>query len=129
MFNTSCSVLNIVSNDGANYSQRDDADAAYMVKTSFEFILILHFMKDIMGITNMLCQILQQKSVDILNAMNQVSTTQSFLQKRREDGWESLLATIKSFCEKHDIDILDMNAHYTRTRGRSRRQDEVFNNS
>jgi hypothetical protein len=31
---------------------------------------------------------------------------------------------VKSFCEKYDIDILDMNAPYTRTRGRSRRQDE-----
>jgi hypothetical protein len=35
-----------------------------------------------------------------------------------------LLATVKSFCEKHDIDILDMNAYYTRARGRSNRQDE-----
>jgi hypothetical protein len=50
-----------------------------MVLTSFEFILILHLMKDTMGITNMLCQILQQKSMDILNAMSQVSTTQSLL--------------------------------------------------
>ena len=124
MFNASCSVINIVSKDGANYSQRCDADAAYMVLTSFKFTLILHLMKDTMGITNMLCQILQQKSIDILNAMSQVSTTQLRLQKRREDGWESLLATVKSFCEKHDIDILDMNSHCTRARGRSRRQDE-----
>ena len=72
MFNASCSVLNTVSKDGANYSQRGDADAAHMVLTSFEFILILHLMKDTIGITNMLCQILQQKSIDILNAMSQV---------------------------------------------------------
>jgi hypothetical protein len=43
MFNASCSVLNVVSNDGANYSQCGDADAAYMVLTSFEFILILMY--------------------------------------------------------------------------------------
>jgi hypothetical protein len=54
MFNASYSVLNTVSKDGANYSQHDDADVAYMVLTSFEFILILHLMKDTMGITNML---------------------------------------------------------------------------
>jgi hypothetical protein len=56
MFNASCLVLNTVSKDGANYSQRGDANAAYMVLTSFEFILILLLMKDTMGITNKLCQ-------------------------------------------------------------------------
>jgi hypothetical protein len=72
----------------------------------------------------MLCQTLQQKSIDILNAASQVSTTQLLIQQRREDGWEPLLATVKSFCEENDIDIPDMNAHYSRARGRSRRQDE-----
>jgi hypothetical protein len=124
MFNASCSVLNTVSKDGANYSQRGNVDAAYMVSTSFEFILILHLMKDTMGIPNTLCQILQQKSMDILNAMSQVSTTQSLLQKRREDGWESLLAIVKSFCEKYDTDIPNINAPYSKARGKSRCQDE-----
>lgn len=69
----------------------------YMVLTSFEFILILHLMKGNIGITNILRQTLQQKSLDILNAKSQVSTTQLFIQKRREDGWEHLLVTFKSF--------------------------------
>jgi len=123
MFGSTCSVLNNISKEGANYSQRGDAKAAYMVLTSFEFILILHLMKDLMGLTNMLCQTLQQKSLEILIAMTQVSTTQSFIQERRKDGWEPLLATVKSFCEENDIDIPDMNAHYSRARGRSHRQD------
>jgi hypothetical protein len=62
MFGATCSVLNNISKEGANYSQRGDAEAAYMVLTSFEFILILHLMKDLMGLTNMLCQTLQQES-------------------------------------------------------------------
>ncbi|XP_062152108.1 uncharacterized protein LOC133860537 [Alnus glutinosa] len=124
MFGATCSVINNISKEGANYSQRGDAEAAYMVLTSFEFVFILHLMNDIMGLTNMLCQTLQQKSIDILNAMSQVSTTQLLIQQRREDGWEPLLATVKSFCEENDIDIPDMNAHYSRARGRSRRQDE-----
>ncbi|XP_059436119.1 uncharacterized protein LOC132169046 [Corylus avellana] len=124
MYGATCSVINKISNEGANYSQRGDAEAAYMILTSFEFILILHLMKEIMGLTNMLCQSLQQKSLDILNAMSQVSTTQSLIQKMRDDGWEPLLTTVKSFCEENDIDIPDMNAHYTRARGRSCRQDE-----
>ncbi|XP_059458276.1 uncharacterized protein LOC132187858 [Corylus avellana] len=83
-----------------------------------------HLMKEIMGLTNMLCKSLQQKSLDILNAMSQVSTTQSLIQKMRDDGWEPLLTIVKSFCEENDIDIPDMNAHYTRARGRSCHQDE-----
>ena len=69
-------------------------------------------MKEIMGITNILCQALQQHSQDLLNSMHLVSTTKSLIQKLRDDGWESLLASVISFCEQHEIDIPDMNACY-----------------
>jgi len=124
MFGVTCSVINNISKEGANYSQRGDAEAAYMVLASFEFVFILHLMNDITGLTNMLCQTLQQKSIDIFNAVSQVSTTQLLIQQRREDGWEPLLATVKSFCEENDIDIPYMNAHYSKARGRSHHQDE-----
>ena len=81
-------------------------------------------MKEIMGITNVLCQALQQHFQDLLNAMHLVSTTKSLIQKLRDDGWEPLLASVISFCEQHEIDILDMNACYTKGRGRYRRQDD-----
>ncbi|KAG6646247.1 hypothetical protein CIPAW_08G180800 [Carya illinoinensis] len=122
MFNVICSIINTISNEGSNYSQRGDAEATYMVLTSFEFILILHMMKKIMGITNALCQSLQQNFQYILNAMSLVSTTKVLIQNLRDDKWESLLTNVKSFCEKHQIDIPDMNDQYTRVRGKSRRQ-------
>jgi hypothetical protein len=109
---------------GNQYSQRGDAEAAYMVLTSFEFVLILHLMKQIMRFTNSLCQALQQNSQDILNAMSAVSTTKLLIQKLRNEEWEPFLDTVKSFCEKNEIDVPDMNASYTGARGRSRRQDE-----
>ncbi|XP_030964331.1 zinc finger MYM-type protein 1-like [Quercus lobata] len=124
MFDATCKVINTIFEEGANYKQRGDAEGAYQVLTSFEFILILHLMKEIMGITNVLCQDLQQQSQDLLNAMHLVSTTKSFIQKLRDDGWEPLLATVISFCEQHEIDIPDMNARYTKGRGRYRRQDD-----
>ncbi|KAK4589307.1 hypothetical protein RGQ29_020060 [Quercus rubra] len=108
----------------ANYKQRGDAERAYQVLTSFEFILILHLMKEIMGITNVRCQALQQHSQDLLNAMHLVSTTKSLIQELRDDGWEPLLASVISFCEQHEIDIPDMNARYTKGRGRYCRQDD-----
>ena len=42
----------------------------------------------------------------------------------RDDEWEPLLANVISFCELHEIDIPDMNARYTKGRGRYHRQDD-----
>jgi hypothetical protein len=36
LFHRTCSALEIISKEGINYSQRGDAEAAYMVLTSFE---------------------------------------------------------------------------------------------
>ena len=114
MFDATCKVINTITEEGANYKQRGDAEGAYQVLTSFEFVLILHMMKEIMGITNILCQALQQHSQDLLNAMHVVSTTKSLIQKLRDDGWEPLLASVTSFCGQHEIDIPDLNARYTK---------------
>jgi hypothetical protein len=34
------------------------------------------------------------------------------IQKLREDGWESLIEEVETFCLKHEIDIPDMNQKY-----------------
>lgn len=51
-------------------------------------------MKEIMGITDRLCQALQQKSQDILNVMQLVSYTKTLIQKLRDDGWDDLLKNV-----------------------------------
>jgi len=91
-----------------------DTEAAYMVLTSFEFILILHFMKQIMGFTNSFCQVFQQNSQDILNAMTGVSTTKSLIWNLRNEEWKHFLNTVKSFCEENETNVPDINARYTR---------------
>ena len=63
-------------------------------------------MKEIVRITNILCQALQQHSQDLLNVMHLVSTTKSLIQKLRDDGWEPLLASVISFCEQHKLIFL-----------------------
>jgi hypothetical protein len=80
--------------------------------TSFEFIFILHLMKEIMGITDVLCQVLQQKSQDILNVVHSVSIAKKLIKKLRDDGWDNLLENIVSFSKKSEINILDLSAHY-----------------
>jgi hypothetical protein len=106
MFHATCSVLDTISKEGTNYSQRGDAEAVYVVLTSFEFVLILHLMKEIMGFTNCLCQALQQNSQDILNAMKVVSITKSLLQNLRNEEWKPFLDTVKSFCEKKKMKLM-----------------------
>ncbi|XP_016204605.1 zinc finger MYM-type protein 1-like [Arachis ipaensis] len=70
MFGATTSVLEDLATNGSTYSQRGDATYALKSLLSFDFIFILHMMKEIMGITDKLCQALQQKSQDILNAMH-----------------------------------------------------------
>jgi hypothetical protein len=77
-------------------------------------------MKDTMQITDHLCQALQFKSQDILSAMHLVSSTKKTIQGYRADKWEVLLTKVKSFCNKRNIDVPDMNARYVERRGRAR---------
>ncbi|CAL8162116.1 unnamed protein product [Prunus armeniaca] len=126
MFSATCIVLINIIDNGTTYSQRGDADAAYEAMTSYEFIFILHLMKELMEITNDLCQALQCQSQDIINAMNLVSSTKALIQELRDDGWDSLLTKVNSFCEARNIDILDMSARYVARRGRARHQQDDF---
>jgi len=62
MYLATCTVLNNIFEGGANYSQRGDAEATYLALTSFELVFILHLMKKIMEIKDLLCKALQQLS-------------------------------------------------------------------
>ncbi|KAM6586353.1 hypothetical protein CsatA_008958 [Cannabis sativa] len=126
MFSATCEVLLNIIEDGTTFAQRGDADAAYESLTSFEFVFILHLMKKILEISNILCQALQLQSQDILNAMHLVSSTKTLIQKLREDGWDELVDEVKSFCEPVNIPVPDFNAHYTTKRGRSRGQQDAI---
>ncbi|XP_059456615.1 uncharacterized protein LOC132186648 [Corylus avellana] len=121
MFDATCTMLEDVQREGGTYSQRGDAKAAYKMLTSFEFIFILHLMKELMGITDVLCQVLQQKSLDILNAIHSVSIAKKLIQKLRDDGWDNLLKNIVCFCKKSEISIPALSACYIEGRGRNQK--------
>jgi len=65
--------------EGSSNSIRGEVGGCLIVMKSFEFIFILYLMHKIIGITNLLCRALQQKSLDILNTMDLVSTTKTLL--------------------------------------------------
>ena len=99
LYGATCLVLENIALDGSTYSQCGDAAFSFKLLISFDFAFILHIMKDVMWITDMLCQALQQKSEDILNAMHLVTTTKTLIQKLRDDGWKTLLEEVTSFCK------------------------------
>jgi hypothetical protein len=70
-------------------------------------------------ITDVLCQALQQKSQDILNAMHLLTTIKTLIQKLRDDGLETLLEQVTSFCKHKNIEVPDMDACFSSV-GRSR---------
>lgn len=87
---------------------------------------ILHFMKEIMEIINNLCQALQCRYQDIINAMNLVSSTKSIIKKFKDVGWDSLVTNMNYFCETRNIDIPHLNARYFVRRGWARCQQDDF---
>ncbi|XP_022032298.1 zinc finger MYM-type protein 1-like [Helianthus annuus] len=95
---------------------RADADAAYTQMQLFEFVFILHLLKEVMGKTDVLSKALQKKSQDILNAMELVSATKESLNSFRNNGWDS-------FITEHQVEMPDMSAPYTSTRYQPRRKD------
>ncbi|QHO38993.1 Zinc finger MYM-type protein [Arachis hypogaea] len=119
MFTATNIVLNNIIEDGTTYAQRGEAYGVSNILLSFEFVFTLHLMKEIMGITNVLCQALQQQSQDILNTMHIVSPSKLLLQQLRDGGRCNFLANVKDFCEKNEIEVPNMSAQYVFGRGRS----------
>ncbi|KAK5812853.1 hypothetical protein PVK06_028296 [Gossypium arboreum] len=62
-----------------NLTRRSEADGIYDAMISVEFAFILHFMIEMLGITNDLYQTLQYKSQGILNATQLMSSTKMLL--------------------------------------------------
>ncbi|XP_073153223.1 uncharacterized protein [Henckelia pumila] len=112
MYSSVTNVLENMVNDGASNSIRGEASGLLAVMKSFDFVFILHLMQKIMGLTNLLCRSLQEKSLDILSAMDCVSTTKTLLHTLREEGFVILLSYVKEVCVKHDIEIPNMEARY-----------------
>ena len=79
---------------------------------SFDFVFIGQLMITVFGITNDLNIVLQKKDQDIVNAMDCVDATKRSLQKVRDNGWDTHLVKVTSFCVKHEILVPNMNDAY-----------------
>ncbi|KAH1253466.1 hypothetical protein GmHk_04G010119 [Glycine max] len=82
------------------------------VLQSFDFIFMLYLMVEILVFTNDLSVALQKRDQDLLNALSLVKATKEELQEMRNDGWEELISKVMENCNKHDIDVPDLDALY-----------------
>ncbi|KDO42402.1 hypothetical protein CISIN_1g039769mg [Citrus sinensis] len=105
-------ILEKMINDGSSRNMLGEAKGTHREMKSFEFVFILLLLNKVLGISDILCQALQRKSLDILNALNYVSSTKRLLQEFRDSGWDDFIRSVVSFCEKYDIIMLDMSDCY-----------------
>ncbi|KDO49809.1 hypothetical protein CISIN_1g040992mg [Citrus sinensis] len=109
MFGATLEVLGKMINDGSSRDMRGEAKSAYREMKSFEFVFILFLLN-------------KTKSLDILNALNYVSSTKRLLQEFQDSGWDDFITSVVSFCEKYDITMLDMSDCYMEGTRRSCQQ-------
>ncbi|XP_042446604.1 uncharacterized protein LOC122031573 [Zingiber officinale] len=94
---------------------------------SYEFVLMMHLMKSLLGITNELSLALQQKDQNIVLAVSLIKTMKVRLQKLRDEGWENFLDIVNKFCSNHMIPVSNMEENM-RTRGRSKCNGQMVTN-
>ncbi|XP_074271502.1 uncharacterized protein LOC141595434 [Silene latifolia] len=127
MFSTAIEVLEKIGLSSKCVDDRAKAQIAIDHLESFDFIFMMHLMTVIFGYTNDLCQALQRRDQDIINAMTLVDLTKVHLQIMRDDGWDNFFDTVSDFCGKHNIEVPNMDDFYAPP-GRSRRfLDKVTN--
>jgi hypothetical protein len=124
MYDATCCLLEKLFDNESAYCQCGDAYTAYNYFTTFEFVLILHLMREIMGITGVLCRALQQQSLHVVNVKDLLRSTKALLQNMRQDGWDKLLKNVMSFCEKNDIEVPQFSAPYVARPRRRHPQNE-----
>ncbi|XP_023744294.1 uncharacterized protein LOC111892488 [Lactuca sativa] len=115
-----CKVLDKIGDVSSSSDNRLKADVVGYSLESFDFIFMIHLMKTIFGVANDLNNALQRKDQDIVNVMPLVTLTKQQLKQVRDNGWEPLLSSVISFCEKTCIKAPNMEDVYV-PKGRKKR--------
>jgi len=137
MWNAVLEVLENIAEDGVG-EKRTTASGLLLQMENFEFVLILHLMIKLLGITNDLSQCLQRKDQNIVRAVGLIGITLEKINDVRQHGWEELFEEVTELCVVHHINIPNMEEKLTirgRSRGRGGQQvtyyhhfkNEIFN--
>ncbi|XP_073138454.1 uncharacterized protein [Henckelia pumila] len=103
-----------------------EAKGLLKVMMTFDFVFILFLMHRVLETSDVLCQELQRKNQDILNAMSLVATTKLLFQKMRDDEWEDFMWSVNNFCDTHDIAVPDLTDRYNESTKHSCEQKNHF---
>ncbi|XP_050150554.1 uncharacterized protein LOC126625530 [Malus sylvestris] len=126
MFSSVVHVLQMVIDDNPNESAGEANKLMRDIRT-FEFVFHLLLMKVILELTNDLSQALQRKDQEIVNVMALVKSCREKLHWMRNNGFDALVDEVFSFCEKHHIDVPNMEEAFILP-GRSRRNAPIKTN-
>ena len=94
--------------DGTEHETGAQVRGVLRQMQSYEFVFPLFLMKRLLGLTNKLSMVLQERDQDILNAINQIRTVKDELQNFRESGWDGLVQELETFCQANDIPVINM---------------------
>ncbi|XP_016902101.2 uncharacterized protein LOC107991537 [Cucumis melo] len=103
MFSSVVDVLETIMDSGSNSEQKYEARILMTSILLFDFVFNMHLMKNILGITNDLSQVLQRKYQDIVNAMNLVNICKGRLQAMRESVFYTVI----------DMQLQELNNRFT----------------
>ncbi|XP_074362445.1 uncharacterized protein LOC141702716 [Apium graveolens] len=79
VFTSVVKVLEIIENEGRLSDQRAKASDLLVIIQRFEFVFLLHLIRNVSGITNELSQALRRKDQDLVNSMDLVNSSHQLL--------------------------------------------------
>jgi hypothetical protein len=120
-------VLEIVKKDSIKPTCNGGAFGLIGKMESFDFVFILHLMIELLGITDNLSRALQRKDQDKVEAMHLINGVKERLQDTRDNGWEPLFKRVKSFCDKNEIKVPNMDEEVNARGTYARRRQKVTN--
>ncbi|KAK9075908.1 hypothetical protein SSX86_004238 [Deinandra increscens subsp. villosa] len=82
----------------------------------YDFVFYMHLLTHLLDSTNNLSQSLQRKDQDLLNAMSLVTSTKHGLEDFRLESFPSFLETVNSFCDTHNVQMVNMDDVYINLR-------------
>ncbi|KAL3653714.1 hypothetical protein CASFOL_003395 [Castilleja foliolosa] len=119
-------VLQTIFDDGLVNARATSHSLIEKMET-YDFVFIMILMRKLLGMTNVLSNILQAKDQSIENAIHQMTIVKENLQEVRDSGWDDLCIEVNKFCEKNSIPIIDMQAGRRRGSRQLRGADIVTN--
>ena len=126
LFTSIIKVLEYVESDGSDGIKRCQANGLLKYFHTFDFVFYLQLMLLLLGLTHNLSKALQRKDQDILNAMSLVKSTKQQLCKLRENGWDSIIGKVNSFCKNNNTELFIMEEEFVNPK-RPRQRSNITN--